>query len=357
MPPAFTIDTLLHAIHHTLLNPTLTILAPLTLAARSPTLHTTPIHATAAFFVFTLLLRLYFLLDAYVLAPGATPRPLHWSDEVVLITGGAGGLGGLLAELYGMRGVRVAVADVLDESDARVRNWERRGVRYYACDVGERAAVEALRGRVEAELGVVSVLVNNAAVVRGGGLGGDGVEVVLRTNVMAAVWTMQVFVPGMGEREAGGTVVNVSSVLGELGAAGLGAYTASKGALTALHRSVAAEMEMKGGKVRMVLVRPGQLSTRMFAEVKPPSEFFGPVVEVSELAREMVRVIDSGRSGEVSIPIYARWIHWMFVLPVGLRDGVVRKLAGLDRGAWETFGRTREAGRTSEAGSGIKDHE
>ncbi|KAK5005813.1 hypothetical protein LTR28_007247, partial [Elasticomyces elasticus] len=84
-----------------------------------------------------------------------------------------------------------------------------------------------------------------------------------------------------------------------------------------------------------VLVAPGQLSTPLFAGVRTPSRFLGPVVESVELAREIVELVDEGMSGEISMPLYARWVQWLGVLPVGLQR-VIRGLSGLD-GAMRGF--------------------
>jgi hypothetical protein len=69
-----------------------------------------------------------------------TPREVDLSEEVIVITGGVEGLGGLLAETYGMRGANVAVLDTkkVGEDEA-----EEKGVMYYECDVGDAAAVDA----------------------------------------------------------------------------------------------------------------------------------------------------------------------------------------------------------------------
>ncbi len=138
----------------------------------------------------------------------------------------------------------------------------------------------------------------------------------------------------------GGTIVTISSVLGKLGASHLADYTASKAALLALHASLRAELGSPTApegaeRIRNVLVTPGQLSTTLFAGVQTPSSFLGPVVEVVELAREIVRMVDAGESGEISMPFYTRYIGWLHVLPAGLQR-VVRKLSGMDR-AMEGF--------------------
>ena len=135
--------------------------------------------------------------------------------------------------------------------------------------------------------------------------------------------------------ENGGTIVTVASVLAKLGASHLSDYTAAKAGLIAMHHSIRAELASSSRPdgaedIRTILVTPGQLSTNLFAGVKTPSSFFGPVVEPAELAREIVRMIDAGESGEISMPFYARWIEWLHVLPVGMQK-IARSLSGMDK--------------------------
>lgn len=141
----------------------------------------------------------------------------------------------------------------------------------------------------------------------------------------------------------GGTIVTVSSVLGKLGASHLSDYTAAKAGLIAMHTSLQAELcspatAPRGAEnIRMLLVTPGQLSTTLFAGVVTPSNFLGPVVEPVELAREIVRDVESGWGGHISVPLYARWIDWLHVLPVGLQRAA-RWASGVDRAMEESVG-------------------
>lgn len=88
--------------------------------------------------------------------------------------------------------------------------------------------------------------------------------------------------------------------------------------------------------MRTVLVTSGQLGTALFAGVQTPSAFLGPVVEAVELAGEIVRAVDEGVSGEVSLPLYARWVGVLGVLPYSVQR-VARWASGVDR-AMEGFG-------------------
>lgn len=79
------------------------------------------------------------------------PRTVDLGEEVVVITGGASGLGQLIAQIYGMRGVSVAVLDVKEV--AEIEGWEElSGVEYYKCDVGDRKEVEKTARMIEKDV-------------------------------------------------------------------------------------------------------------------------------------------------------------------------------------------------------------
>ena len=92
-----------------------------------------------------------------------SPREVDLSEEVIVITGGVEGLGGLLAETYGMRSANVAVLDTKEVSD---EEGEEKGILYYKCDVSDAAQVEAVAKEIIEDLGVPTILINNAGIVR-----------------------------------------------------------------------------------------------------------------------------------------------------------------------------------------------
>lgn len=77
------------------------------------------------------------------------PREVDLSEEVIVITGGASGLGMLVAEVYGMRGATVAVLDVND-----MENTEARGVTYYKCDVSDKAQLAKVAVEIERDVSI-----------------------------------------------------------------------------------------------------------------------------------------------------------------------------------------------------------
>lgn len=79
------------------------------------------------------------------------PRQVDLSEEVIVITGGASGLGRLIAQIYGLRGASVAVLDIAEEKD--LKGWEDvGGVEYYQCDIGVRDKVETVARRIEEDV-------------------------------------------------------------------------------------------------------------------------------------------------------------------------------------------------------------
>ena len=176
----------------------------------------------------------------------------------------------------------------------------------------------------------------------------SAIERNFRINLLSHYHTIQTFLPGMLNRPLGGTIVTISSVLGNLGASHLSDYAAAKAGLTAMHASLRSELasmaslpDAKPGakNIRTVLVKPGQLTTQMFNSIETPNNFFGPVVEGVELAKAIVATVYEGRSGVIALPLYAGYIEWMGILPYGLQR-IARWVSGVDR-AMEGFSTAR----------------
>lgn len=158
----------------------------------------------------------------------------------------------------------------------------------------------------------------------------DDVDRSLRTNLTAPFYCVKTFLPTMIRGGRGGTVVNVSSVLGHLGASHLSDYAAAKAGVTAMHKSLAAELRASHPQMRTLLVTPGQLTTPLFYGVSTPSSFLAPLVEPVDVVREIVALLDHGMGGSIGSPLYARWIDWYNVLPASVQL-LARSVAGVDR--------------------------
>lgn len=165
-----------------------------------------------------------------------------------------------------------------------------------------------------------------------------------RTNTLSHYHLASLFLPPLLKRPNGGTLITVASVLGHLGSSQLTAYAGSKAALIAYHTSLSAELTSSSvpkNNVKTILVAPGTLSTPLFAGLQQNRirDFFGPMVEVKELAMKIVWMIDQGEGGIIAMPAYARWIAWLGVLPAGLQK-LARWGSGVD-GAMQAISERR----------------
>ena len=190
-----------------------------------------------------------------------TQHPAIAPDRVAVITGGASGIGLAAARRLGAAGMRIALAD-LDETALSAAASDLRGqgvtVSCVPLDVGDPAAVAALRHAAEA-LGPVSLLMNNAGREGGGGiLAGAGVwQGTIATNLMGALYGVQQFLPGMIAAGWPCAIVNTGSKQGITLPPGDTAYNVSKAGLKALTESLAHDLLATGGRVSAHLLIPG----------------------------------------------------------------------------------------------------
>jgi all-trans-retinol dehydrogenase (NAD+) len=195
--------------------------------------------------------------------------------RVVLITGGAGGIGKALAARFLKGGAKVVLWDADAAAlDAACKELSGLGpVRGYALDLTDRRKVAETAALVEREVGTVDVLDNNAGIVHGADFLTCPEEKLLRTievNVNAVMWCTRAFLPGM-IRKGRGHVVMMASAAGLLGVPGMAAYSASKHAVIGLAESIRLELRKQGRRgIGMTIVCPSFVRTGMFEGTRPP---------------------------------------------------------------------------------------
>lgn len=327
------VDLILKVLNVTIFHPFIAWIIPLCFRAEHMKYEAMPMRVTIAWAVAVTLV--WFLNKFNHKVAYGMHREVDLTEEVIVVTGGASGLGLLISEVYGMRGATVAV---LDKSE--LESTDARGITYYKCDVTDKKEIARVAVEIERDLGTPTVLINNAAEVVGKSLlQADiaDIERSLTTNLLSHFYTIKQFLPGMLQKETGGTIVTISSVIGHLGAAQLADYAAAKAGVTALHKSLQAELK-QFPDIKTILVTPGQLSTPLFNGVQTPSKFIAPVVEPVDVAKEIIAAIDMGLSDHIAMPLYARWIDWYNVLPVGIQK-LARWASGIDQGMKTFVGR------------------
>lgn len=187
------------------------------------------------------------------------------SSETALVTGAGGGIGLAMAQALARNSARVALADKdVDSAEAAAHAIRTGGGQAIAIDLDVRLskAIAPAFDRVEAELGPVSVLINNAGVAhrdKAIGLASETLRDVLAVNVEGALTMAQEAARRMIRDKRAGSIINISSILSEIPIRQVAAYGASKAAISQLTRTLALEWAKHG--IRVNEIRPGWFET------------------------------------------------------------------------------------------------
>jgi 3-oxoacyl-[acyl-carrier protein] reductase len=190
-------------------------------------------------------------------------------NKVVIVTGGSRGIGRAIVERFAALGARVFFTYHQREDQAR-EVAAACGAEPIQCAQADAAAIDAAVQHVVATAGGIDVLVNNAGITRDNWLmlmPAEDWNKVLDTNLGGVFrWCKAVSRVMLGARK--GVIINIASISGLMGVAGQTNYCASKGALLAFSRALAAELGLRGIRVNAVV--PGFIETDMTAKVPKP---------------------------------------------------------------------------------------
>lgn len=188
-------------------------------------------------------------------------------SKTVLVTGASGGIGSACARLFAAEGYKVAIHYNKDKASAeslRAQICSAGGEAVCVCaDLSDNGQVAAMLSTVEAELGEVDVLVNNAGVSQQKlftDTTPEDYELVFGANILSAVNCCRAVLPSMIRRKSG-RIVNISSMWGISGASCEVLYSASKAAVIGFTKALAKEVGPSG--ITVNCVAPGVINTKM----------------------------------------------------------------------------------------------
>jgi NAD(P)-dependent dehydrogenase (short-subunit alcohol dehydrogenase family) len=213
-------------------------------------------------------------------------------DRVVLVTGGATGIGESIVTHFARQGSRVAFFDIQDEPARRlVESLTAESCpspHYVHCDLTDIAALRRAVEEVLAALGTVDVLVNNAANDerhKTEDVTPEYWDNCIAVNLRPQFFMIQAVLPAM-RRAGGGSIINMSSISWMVPSVGLPVYTTAKAAIVGLTRTLAHELGPEGIRVNAVL--PGGIATERQKQLWYTPEYQAQILASQSLKRELV---------------------------------------------------------------------
>ena len=252
-------------------------------------------------------------------------------DKLILITGGASGIGQLMAFAFAEKKARVVIWDINDNAMKAVEDTAREKklfIRRMVCDVSDRNAVYSQAKKLIAEFGPLDILVNNAGIVSKKGentvgpafLGvpDENIIKVLNINALSLFWTSKAFLPSMLERNSG-HIVTISSAAGIIGVKGLSDYCAGKFAAFGFDEALRMELRRMKSAVKTTVVCPFFIDTGMFDGVKTRFPLVLPILKKEYTVKRIVKAVLKNKK-RLIMPRFVYSVYLLRLLPPSVMD-------------------------------------
>lgn len=242
-------------------------------------------------------------------------------DAVVVITGGARGIGYATATAFAEHGARVVIGDLDQQAAEQAAMAIGRGASGHGLDVSSEPSYERFVDAVHDEVGPIDVLVNNAGIMPVGAFAAGelaSVRATIDINLWGVILGCHTVLPGMLDRRHG-QIINIASVLGRVAGGGVAAYSASKfGVIGFTH---ALQQELHGSGVTASVVLPGVVRTELSSGVP---ERGVPVSAPATVAAAIVQASLDAKP-EITVPTWSgALMRTLALLPPRLRQPVLR---------------------------------
>jgi NAD(P)-dependent dehydrogenase (short-subunit alcohol dehydrogenase family) len=213
-------------------------------------------------------------------------------NTVVVITGGASGIGAAMVEHFAMQGARVAFLDITKDSAASLITKLSSAVptqpAFFKCDLTDIPALRSTIKKIETQFGAIRVLVNNAASDDRHNFAEvtpDYWDERLKVNLRHHFFAMQAVVPGMAQA-GGGSIINMSSISWMIPSTGLPAYITAKAGIVGLTRTLS--RELGGSNIRVNCISPGAIMTERQRRLWMTPEYLAEIMRSQSIKRELI---------------------------------------------------------------------
>ena len=188
---------------------------------------------------------------------------MRLDGKIAIITGGARGLGAEMAKLFAKEGAKVIAADMSELT------YEVENVEFYKLNVTSGEECQALFNYAVEKFGKIDILVNNAGITKDAltqKMTDEMWDLVIDVNLKGVFNLTRLIGPHMMEKNYG-SIINISSIVGEYGNIGQANYAATKAGVIGLSKTWAKEFARKGANVRVNAIAPGYIMTDILKTV------------------------------------------------------------------------------------------
>lgn len=208
-------------------------------------------------------------------------NPFSLKGKIALVTGASYGIGMSIAKAYAQAGAKIVFNDIKPELvEKGIEEYKASGfdVKGYVCDVTDEAQVNAMVAQIEKEVGIIDILVNNAGIIKripAVDMTAAEFRQVIDVDLNGPFIVSKAVAPGMIKKKAG-KIINICSMMSELGRETVAAYASAKGGLKMLTRSLASEWGEFNIQVNGL--GPGYIATPQTAPLRTPGHPFNEFI-------------------------------------------------------------------------------
>jgi len=198
-------------------------------------------------------------------------KSFRLDGKVALVTGASYGIGFAIASAYANMGATIVFNDIKQELvDKGLASYQEAGIKAhgYVCDVTDEEQVQAMVAKIEQEVGIIDILVNNAGIIKRIPMlemSAKDFRQVIDVDLNAPFIVSKAVIPGM-MKKGHGKIINICSMMSELGRETVSAYAAAKGGLKMLTRNICSEYGE--ANIQCNGIGPGYIATPQTAPLR-----------------------------------------------------------------------------------------